>query len=183
MFARVSILGLVASMALSTAPGPTPSFTLESSGALRLAVAGTEAHFSISPDLVEGKRELAIALGPTGAKGALWLFTEAGELPRPGRYPVLYSWNQPTGAMEPGRRFHACYMPGSATQPLGMFHSKSGWVTITEAAPGRIAGTFEFRARGFLAENAKDENQWVTVRGTFAADGDEAVAARAQGSR
>jgi hypothetical protein len=67
-------------------------------------------------------------------------------------------------------------MPGTAERPLGMFHSESGWVTITESMPGRIAGTFELRARGFLASDAKDENQWVTLRGTFAAEGLAGVA-------
>jgi hypothetical protein len=57
-----------------------------------------------------------------------------------------------------------------------MFHSESGWLTITESEPGRIVGTFELRARGFLATNEKDENQWVTVRGTFTAEGDRALA-------
>jgi hypothetical protein len=176
MFARVSTLGLVATIALSTSSGPSPAFTLESSGAVRLTVAGTEAHYSISPDRVEGKRELAIALGPTAAKGAIWLFTAGDELPRPGRYPVVYHWTGHKGSEAAGRWFHACYMPGPAEHPLGMFHSESGWVTITEAAPGHIVGTFDLRARGSLASNEKDENQWVTVRGTFTAEGDSTVA-------
>jgi hypothetical protein len=182
MFARFSTLGLTAALALSTSSGPTAAFTLESTGALRLVVSGTEAHYSISPELLEGKRELAIALGVKGAKGALWLFTRADELPRPGRYPVVYSWTGQARADGTGRQFHACYMPGTAEHPLGMFHSESGWVTITEAGPGWIAGTFELRARGFLAANANDENQWVTVRGRFAADGDGAVATLNAGS-
>jgi hypothetical protein len=176
MLARVSTLGLVATMALSTSSGPTPAFTLESSGAVRLTVAGTEAHYSISPEPVEGKREVAIALGPTGAEGAIWLFTAGDRLPRPGRYPVVYSWTGSIGVRGAERLFHACYMPGTAEHPLGMFHSESGWVTITAAPPGHIVGSFELRARGFLASNEKDENQWVTVRGTFTAEGDTTVA-------
>jgi hypothetical protein len=169
MFARVSTLGLVATMALSTSSGPAPAFTLESTGALSQSVRGTEAHYSISPDLVEGKRELAIALGPTGAKGAIWLFTPADEVLQPGRYPVVHTWAEPRDAKAAARLFHACYMPGTAEHPLGMFHSESGWVTISEVGSGYIVGEFELRARGFLASNEKDENQWVTVRGTFTA--------------
>lgn len=181
MFARFSILGLAAVLAAapsqspsSPPPGPGPAYTLETTGALRQAVSGTEAHYSISPDMVEGKRELAIAIGPKEGDGAIWLFTGADEPLRPGLYPVVYHWTEHhTGA---AREFHACYLPGSARHPLGMFHSESGWLTITESEPGRIAGTFELRARGFLATNEKDENQWVTVRGTFAAEGDRALA-------
>ena len=180
MFTRFSILGLAAALAAAPSPspfpfpGPGPAFSLASTGALRQSVSGTEAHFSISPDLVEGKRELAIALGPKEGDGAIWLFTGADEPLRPGLYPVVYHWTEHgTGA---AREFHACYMPGSAGHPLGMFHSESGWLTITESEPGRIAGTFELQARGFLAANEKDENQWVTVRGTFVAEEDRAVA-------
>jgi hypothetical protein len=175
MFARMPILGLAATLAMSPSFGPGQSFTLESTGALVQAVTGTEARYSISPDPVEGRRELAIALGINGAQGALWLFTAADEPLRPGRYPVSHTWTGSGHGTDADRRFHACYMPGTAEHPLGMFHSESGWVTITEAAPGRIAGTFELRARGFLAANAADENQWVTVRGTFAAEGDGQV--------
>jgi hypothetical protein len=169
MFARASTLGLVATMAFSTSSGPTPAFTLESTGALSLSIRGTEAHYSISPNPVEGKRELAIALGPTGARGAIWLFTPADEVLQPGRYPVVSTWTEPKGNTTAGRLFHACYMPGTAEHPLGMFHSESGWVTIREVGSGYIAGEFELRARGFLASDEKDENQWVTVRGTFTA--------------
>ena len=171
MFARMSILGLAATLAAAApSAGPGPAFTLESTGALRQTVGGTEAHYSVSPELVDGKRELTIALGPKTGDGALWLFTSAEELPQPGRYPVHYHWSPPAGTTQVGRHFHACYMPGTAERPLGMFHSESGWVTITESMPGRIAGTFELRARGFLASDAKDANQWVTLRGTFAAE-------------
>jgi hypothetical protein len=182
MFARFSNLGLAAVLAAAPSPspsslpshGPGSAYTLETTGALRQSVSGTEAHYSVSPDMVEGKRELAIALGPKEGDGAIWLFTGADEPLQPGLYPVVYHWSEHrTGA---AREFHACYLPGSARHPLGMFHSESGWLTITESEPGRIVGTFELRARGFLATNEKDENQWVTVRGTFTAEGDRALA-------
>jgi len=174
MFARFSILGLVAALVAAPTTDPDPGFTLESAGALRQSVSGSEATYSISPDRVKGKRELAIALGATTSNGAIWIFTGADEPVRPGRYPVVYGWATPERS--PGRHFHACYMPGTARHPLGMFHSESGWLTITESSPGRIAGTFELRARGFLAANEKDENQWVTVRGSFTATGDRSLA-------
>lgn len=180
MLARFSILGLAAALAAAPSPlhpqspGSGPAYSLETTGALRQSVSGTEAHYSISPGMGEGKRELAIALGPKEGDGAIWLFTDADEPLRPGLYPVVYHWSEHrTGA---AREFHACYLPGSARHPLGIFHSESGWLTITESGPGRMAGTFELRARGFLAANEKDENQWVTVRGAFTAEGDRALA-------
>ena len=70
MLARFSILGLAAALAAAPSPlhpqspGSGPAYSLETTGALRQSVSGTEAHYSISPGMVEGKRELAIALGP-----------------------------------------------------------------------------------------------------------------------
>jgi hypothetical protein len=39
-----------------------------------------------------------------------------------------------------------------------------------------MSGTFEVRARGFTAADPLDEEQWVTVRGSFDAAGDSTVA-------
>ena len=173
MLARFSILALVATLAAVPSPKAATSFSFESNGALRQSVAGTEARYSVSPERVEGKRELAIALGPTTGNGAMYILTEADGQLEPGRYPVVHSWAE-AGTME--RRFHTYYLPGQVGHPLGAFHSESGWVTITESAPGRIAGSFELRARGFLASNDRDEDQWVTVKGTFTAQGELALA-------
>jgi hypothetical protein len=67
-------------------------------------------------------------------------------------------------------------MPGSVERPLGWYHGESGWVTITEAGPNRMSGTFEVRARGFTAADPLDEEQWVTVQGSFDAAGDSTIA-------
>ena len=39
-----------------------------------------------------------------------------------------------------------------------------------------MSGEFEIRARGFLGAHPDDEDQWVTVRGTFQAQGDSTIA-------
>jgi hypothetical protein len=171
MFARLSILALAAALAAAPSPHAAASYSLESTGALRQRVEGSEARYGITPERVEGKRELAIALGATTGNGAIVLLTEADGRLEPGRYPVVHSWADSGTAG--ARRFHTYYTPGRAEHPLGMFHSESGWVTITESTPGRIAGTFELRARGFLASNDQDEAQWVTLRGSFSADGEQ----------
>jgi hypothetical protein len=175
MLARISTLALVATLAAAPSPKTATSFTFESSGALSQTVSGGEARYGISPEGPDGRRELAIALGPTGGDGAIWLLTDAEGQLEPGRYPVVHSWAEP--GMPGQRRFHTYYVPGQVEHPLGVFHSESGWVTITESVAGRIAGTFELRARGFLASNDRDEDQWVTVRGSFTATGEQALAA------
>jgi hypothetical protein len=58
-----------------------------------------------------------------------------------------------------------------------VFHGDSGWVMITRAEAGRIAGEFELQARGFLGADVGDESQRVTVRGRFEARGDSTISA------
>jgi hypothetical protein len=45
-------------------------------------------------------------------------------------------------------------------------------VTITRAADGQLSGSVEIRARGFLMADTPDEERWVTVTGSFEAEGD-----------
>ncbi|HET9039152.1 MAG TPA: hypothetical protein VFN40_03215 [Gemmatimonadales bacterium] len=175
MFARSSTLGLVAAVAFTLPSNPSTTLTLHSSGAVRLAVTGTDARYGLSPELEDGKPIMAVTLGATGSGSALWLYTQGDELPRVGRYPIAFSWDHAAGTAEP-RWFHACFIAGTTERPAGVFHGQSGWVTITDAAPGHLAGEFELRARGFLVSNEADEDQWVTVRGSFTADGDTAIA-------
>lgn len=175
MLARSSTVGLLAAIALTLPADPAaPYFTLESTGAVRLAVTSEEARYGMIPDSVNHRPVLGISLGATRGDGVLLLFTYGDEVLRPGRYPVGSSLPQQRFA---GRRFHPCFVAGSSERPLGFFHGESGWVTITGAGAGRISGEFEIQARGFLAADTTDEDQWVTVRGTFGAEGDATVAA------
>ena len=171
MFSRSSTLGLIVTMALSMPADRAPVFSLQSSGAVDVRVTGTEAQYSLTRESVNEKPTLSISLGATGTEGWLGLYTDGRELPRSGRYPIYFD-----SANSGGRWFHACFVAGTPEQPLGVFHGQSGWVTITDTESGLISGQFEIRAQGFLAADTKDENQWVTVRGTFTAEGDSTVA-------
>ncbi len=169
MFARISTVGLIATVALSLPADPAPYYTLESTGALRLAAAGDEARVGLVPEPVNGRPVLEISLGATRGQAALVLLTYADQELRPGRYPVGPSM---FGLPSAGRRFHPCFIAGTVERPLGFFHGETGWVTVTSVANGRITGEYEIRARGFLADDMEDEQQWVTVRGTFGAAAD-----------
>lgn len=172
MRARSSTVGLIATLALSLPADTAPYFTLESTGALRLAVGGGEARVGLMSEPVNGRPVLEISLGATAGEAALMLFTYADEPLRPGRYPVGSELPEDPAA---GRRFHPCFVPGTVERPLGFFHGEIGWVTISTVEGGRVSGEYEMRARGFLAEDMEDENQWVTIRGTFGAQGDSTV--------
>ena len=174
MLAYSSTLGLLAAVALSLLSDSLTDFTLRSSGAVRLSVAGTEARYGLAPEMAEGKPVLVISLGATGGEGALLLYTAGDVMPRTGRHPIYFSW-QHQGVVGEGRWFHACFFAGTPEHPMGVFHGESGWVTITAVEAGRISGEFEVLARGFLAADTADEDQRVTVHGTFTAEGDSTV--------
>jgi hypothetical protein len=173
MFARASILGMLAATSISLRSDGDPSFHLTSSGAVTLAVTSNEAGYGLVPEQVNGARIIAVSLGATRGEASLTLYTQGDELPEPGRYPVRSTWPDQG---ESGRIFHACFVAGTPGRPVGGFHGETGWVTITKVEGKRISGEFELRARGMLAADVDDENQWVTVRGSFVAEGDSTVA-------
>jgi hypothetical protein len=175
MLARSSTLGLLATMALSLPTDRAPGYSIQSSGAARVSAAGKEASYGLTRQTVNEKPTLTISLGAAGAEGRLGLYTDGQELPRSGRYPIHFSWQGDSGSAS-ARWFHACFVAGTPEHPLGVFHGQSGWVTISDTEGGLISGEFEIRAQGFLAANTKDESQWVTVYGTFTAEGDSTVA-------
>lgn len=175
MYARSSALALLAVVALSLSSHSVTEFTLRSSGVVSLSAAGTEAGYGLTRETPEAKPELAISLGVTGGEGALWLFTAGDEMLRTGRYPIQDGSRQDLFAG--GRRwFHACFFAGTKEHPTGVFHGQSGWVRVSSVEGGLISGEFEIRASGFLATDTADEDQWVTVRGTFSARGDSTIA-------
>jgi hypothetical protein len=173
MYAHTISLGVLAAMALGVLVKPAPRFTLGTTGAVTLNAAGNDARYGLIPAEVNGRGMISVTLGATNSEGSLVLYMRGDRTPQEGRYPIAGSWND--GGNE-GHPFHACFVAGSPEQPLGWFQGVSGWVTITDAEPGSLSGAFEIRARGFLGANPDDENQWVTVRGTFRAQGDSTMA-------
>jgi hypothetical protein len=170
MLARSSTLGLIIAAAVSLPTDRTPVYRIQSSGAVSLSTAGTEAQYGLSREKVDGKRVLTITLGAMTGQSALMLFTNGDELPRSDRYPVYFSWEG--DSKTEGRWFHACFIAGTSEHPQGAFHGQSGWVTITQNKAGLISGEFELQAQGFVAANMNDENKWVMLQGSFTAAGD-----------
>jgi hypothetical protein len=174
MHARSSIFGLVAAVAISPiSRHASPSFSLDASGAVNLTARGAEARYELTPEAVNNHVVLAINLGATTGAGALSLYTAGDQPIVPGRYPVYFEWSHDGDGK---RWFHTCFIAGTPEHPVGMFHGQSGWVRITRAESGRLSGRFEFRASGILAADPENEDQWVTVRGTFDANGDGGIA-------
>jgi hypothetical protein len=172
MLARSTTIGLLAAIALSLPVFPESGhFMLQSTGAVRLAAAGTEARYGMVPESINHRPVLAISLGQTQAAGSLSLYTYGDNALRAGRYRVVSSLSRERSAE---REFHVYFVAGSPQRPLGAFNGESGSVTITHAEGRRVSGEFEIHARGFLADNPQDEEHWVTVQGGFSAEGDSA---------
>jgi hypothetical protein len=173
MSVRVATIGILAATAVAALPRPSaPTFALQSTGAITLSATGHEARFGVVHQAVRGRPLLSLSLGATAADGALHLTMAGDRPPAPGRYPIRSSWDE---LGTDSTSFHASFMPGTVERPLGWYHGESGWVTITHAGPDRMSGTFEVRARGYAAADPLDEEQWVTVRGGFDAEGDSTV--------
>jgi hypothetical protein len=183
MYARSLTLGILAASAVALTVPSTPDFTLDTTGAVGLSASGHEAQYGMVPAIGGGQPVLSVSLGATAAPGALQLYLPGDRLPghrlpghrlpAPGRYPVLASWDETASDTS---AFHASFTAGTVEHPLGWFHGESGSVTITESGNGRMSGAFEIRARGFLAADLANEDRWVTVRGSFDAEGDSTVA-------
>jgi hypothetical protein len=172
MFARTSVFGILAAATLSL-PSTRPCYFLDASGAVSVSDTSDEASYGLIPERVNETRVLAISLGATRGQGSLTLYTQGDQLPRPGRYPIHFSWDD---QKDGGPMFHVCFIAGTPERPLGYFHGESGWVTITSVEQGMVSGEFELQARGSLAADVNDEDRWVTVRGSFVAEGDSTIA-------
>jgi hypothetical protein len=157
------MLAVLAATAVSS-PTAAPHFTLESSGAAVASASGSDARYVMMETAGEGAR-LTLSLGAMRDPAAVTISMAGNRLPAAGRYPISSSWNGDDATQS----FHAAFVAGSPERPVGWFGGESGWVTIMEVLPGQLSGEFEIRARGFLGANPDDEDQWVTVRGTFQA--------------
>ena len=166
MYARSAALGILSAIALNLPAHLAPRFTLDTTGALRLDAVGHDARYGVIAD--EGTSVLTVSLGAAGPGSSLQLRMAGDRLPVAGRYPVRSTWND----RATGTAFHAFFAAGSPEHPLGWFHGESGTVTITRAADGQLSGSFEIRARGFVTADTTDQERWVTVTGSFEAQGD-----------
>jgi hypothetical protein len=160
MYAQLSLATLTA-IALAFPVNHAPRFTIGATGAMTMNVTGDEARYGRVPAEAAGHPGITISLGATRAAGALRLSVPGDRMPESGRYPI--------------GTFEAYFVAGSPERPLGWFLGESGWVTIVKSEAGRVSGEFEIRARGFTTGDPDNENQWVTLRGEFEAQGDSTM--------
>ena len=166
MYARSTALGILSAIAMNLPAHLAPRYTLDTTGAVRLGAVGHDSRYGVISD--DGSSVLTVSLGATGPGSALQLRLAGASLPAAGRYPIRSTWDD----RATGTAFRAFFAAGSPEHPLGWFHGESGTVTITRAADGLLSGSFEIRARGFLSADTNEVERWVTVTGSFEAEGD-----------
>lgn len=105
----------------------------------------------------------SLNLGSDGARGTILLSRSGAERPGTGVYRI----RDLADAM-PGD-FHGVLSTGGTNQPSGVFHARSGSVTITASSEERITGTFELRGIGFLANAPSEDEKEVLISGSFSA--------------
>lgn len=123
-----------------------------------------------------GRSRFTMTLGAESSEGAI-LFTQASpDTPAPGHYPLVDA----AGDLAKDET-RALIVLGSPTKPQGAFRATGGTLRITRSQDGRLAGTFDLQAVGYLADRPEDESVVIEVRGSFDAGVQpEADLARAQ---
>lgn len=134
-------------------------FEASAHGAVKTEPSGS-ASFGMVDD--RGSALFTLNMGAYSEQGAIVL-TRGGSRPAPGVYRVSSSWTQSPVD------FHGLVVTGSPSQPTGVFHARSGSVTITSSTADRITGTFELHGTGFLASAPEDEERELVVTGSFSA--------------
>ena len=103
-----------------------------------------------------------VSLGTCSPQGAI-LFTRRSGAPLDvGRYRI-------SAGADGENEIMALVITGRPTNPTGAFHGQSGWLVVTEASEGFIAGRFQLDAPGFVAAEPQRENRHVNVIGSFTA--------------
>lgn len=135
-------------------------FEAETHGAIQVDPSGS-AEFATMAN--KGAPLFTLSMGAYSEQGAIVL-TRGGSRPEAGVYPVSSNWS------ERGSDFHGLVVTGSPSKPTGVFHARSGSVTITSSTADRISGTFELHGTGFLADSPENEDRELVVTGSFSAN-------------
>jgi hypothetical protein len=136
------------------------SFEAAAHGAVEAAPQGS-AEFGTMTN--GGASVFALNLGAYSEQGAIVLSREGGAQPGVGVYRVSQDWSGTPGD------FHGLVVTGSPARPTGVFHARSGSVTITSSTADRITGAFELHGVGFLASTPENEDRELVVTGAFSA--------------
>jgi hypothetical protein len=105
----------------------------------------------------------SLSLGSDAARGAVLLSRAGADRPAAGVYRVGDLVEAVPGD------FHGVISTGGGNRPTGVFHARSGSVTITSSTAERLNGTFELRGIGFLADDPSEDDKEILISGSFSA--------------
>ncbi len=116
-----------------------------------------EASFRRGP----GNTHFSLELGRGNQEGAVVFATEGAGPEAPGRYLVN---DEPMSGS-----IHALVITGSATAPTGVYRAQSGTLTVRAVGDNELEGSFELDALGFRADDPEQDQQSISVTGSFLA--------------
>ena len=135
MYARSSILAVLAAIAVGAPVNPTPHFAFGTTGAITLNVSGHDAVYGVilSPGQVNRRVMLNLSLGATDAQGSVMLYLPGNLIPGIGRYPIRSSWEREGD----GAAFVSGLLPRGFRRASGRLVSRRVWLGQDHRGEGR----------------------------------------------
>jgi hypothetical protein len=138
---------------------PDSKFEAHATGARTLTLRGAAEFGPVRGNAGEGP--FVITLGATSSTGAVLFTLHDGSRPKPGVYRV---------SADPSKGIQALVVTGSPTRSTGAYRAQGGTLTVTRSDSTHLEGRFTIDAVGFDASNLENEEQELTVFGTFNAE-------------
>lgn len=137
---------------------PVSSFDVSISGDVNRSLSGDAAIMSLNSSPPDEGFGISMASSDENSTTLYQLnfFLNSASIPKTGTYSISDTATETI--------FHAWYNASGSI--IEAFFAESGSITVTFSSNKRIAGTFEFKAKGFLAGDYVTEYE-VTVSGSF----------------
>ena len=143
------------------APDNSASFSAVLTGVVKTTISG-DARFGLVRGRPSAPDVFSLALGADGPRGAVLFTRPTGSGLHVGSYRVAEAGAE-------GGELQALVVLGSANHPEGVFRATSGTLTISSISDVEVTGLFSVDADGFLASAPDQDNQPISVSGSFIA--------------
>jgi len=143
------------------APDSSASFSAVLTGVVKTTISG-DARFGQVHGGPSAPDVFSLTLGLDSPRGAVLFTRPTGSGLHVGSYRVAEAGAE-------GGELQALVVLGSANHPEGVFRATSGTLTISSISDVEVTGLFSVDADGFLASAPDQDNQPISVSGSFIA--------------
>ena len=164
VFTQIGGFGLLSLSLLAgtvRAPDNSASFSAVLTGVVKTTISG-DARFGLVRGRPSAPDVFSLALGADGPRGAVLFTRPTGSGLHVGSYRVAEAGAE-------GGELQALVVLGSANHPEGVFRATSGTLTISSISDVEVTGLFSVDTDGFLASAPDQDNQPISVSGSFIA--------------